>query len=191
MGEYWNRCYPSDCSENSEFGERNAYWKKPYLRERVIPLCRCGPGPCGLDHPVRYCCNALEPTEVLPYGEYLWCDLKTWEEIPRRLKLILSKSMLQVWKTHFQEKAGGLTLPEGCELGAIEDEPRYRFEELIKMTFNYLEWNYDHDFCCHEVTDMFLTRDFEKVVVQRKILALQTELKLLKRKEKLRRQLAY
>jgi hypothetical protein len=102
----------------------------------------------------------------------------------------MSRTMLQVWKTLFQERVGGLQLPEGLDHNAMDGEDRHDFIQLICYTKQYLEWNYEHDFCGGQVDDMFLTREFEKVVVERQILSLESELKSLKAREKRRRELA-
>ena len=153
-------------------------------------VCRCQPGVCGLDFPVRLMDSQMDQIDLLPFGDYLPYGRLEWEQMPLRIKQILSRCMLQVWKTLFQERVGGLQLPEGLDHNAMDAQERFDFVQMICYTKEYLEWNYEHDFCCGQVDDMFLTRDFEKVVVERQILSLESELKTLKAQTRRRRELA-
>ena len=154
----------------------------------VAKVCRrCQPGPCGLDYPERVVDPELQQTGLLPFGDYLPYGLQEWQEIPHRVKQIASRACLQVWKSLFQERVGGLQVPEGLEHNAMPAQEREEFIQLFCNTKQYLEWNFEHDFCCGQVDDMFLTRDFEKVVVERQSLSLESELKTLKAREKRRR----
>jgi hypothetical protein len=128
---------------------------------------------------------------LMPYGDYMWVTKDEWENhTPPRVKQILSVQCLQVWNTIFAPRVGEMKLPEAFWHSALSHQDRWEFTNVLVNTQTHLETEHDHDICCPQsADDLFLTREFEKALLERKLLRLTTELKVLKLKEKTRREI--
>ena len=65
--------------------------------DRPNPVCRCKPGACALEHPVTLSDTEIDVTDLLPFGVYFGAGLEQWEQVPLRVKKILSVAVLRVY----------------------------------------------------------------------------------------------
>ena len=123
--------------------------------------------------------SGLGVNEVMPYGEYLdqWVTEDEWDnDTPPRVKQILSVQCLQVWNTIFAERVGEMKLPEAFRHSALSHQDRLDFKDVVVNTGMHLETEHNHDICCPQsADDLFLTREFEKALLERKLLRLATD----------------